>query len=180
MQGGPKRIKTYMSLKLSSKELRSVLIMGGGAMATGVLYQLLNVFVHQSTEVGIVLNPETERLQDHPALFNMFRQLDEYRDLFEFAYRDAVVYADKLAVLHHAVINENQPATRDRMIEAYTHHEMCKTSIEKLQRVATKQRKQTGEERFSEMAAKIHNLNSKVYPMTQQLAMKVHKKHRRA
>lgn len=148
-------------------------------MITGVLYQLLNVFIHQSTEVGIVLNPETERLQDHAALFNMFRQLDEFRDMDEFAYRDAVVYADKLTVLYHAVVHDDQPATRDRMIEAYTYHEMCKTSIEKMQLMATKHRKRTSEERFSEIAAQIHNLNSKVYPMTQQLAMKIHKKHRR-
>jgi hypothetical protein len=172
-----------MSFQLSSREVKSIGLMGGLCLGAGILYQTLVVLLNQSTEVGQE-DPQGQQLEQLPChrdLYNLLvRQLDTFASLKPWAYRDAKTYADRLCVMHHALITQNLPVSHDHVIDALTYQDMCKRSIERMQKEAARLRKETGKRHFSRMAADIQNLNKKIYPLIQSLASDIYRKHHRS
>lgn len=147
-------------MQLNAQEVRSVLILGAGGLATAMLYQLGSIFLRQSSD-EVKLDPPTEALQHHGELLHIFHQLAEHRKYNEPAYRWAVISADDLALRLKQINGKVIKTNLDDVHEAFTFFQDTIKRIKKLQASALK----AGNPRA---AAEIHILLQKLYPELQQ------------
>jgi hypothetical protein len=87
-------------MKLSSTEQRSIVTMSAIGLSGAALYQILAIWIDQSTD-NAQLSDNTEALQHHPVLMNLFIQLAEFREFDSAAFQSALVQADKLVLLRY-------------------------------------------------------------------------------
>lgn len=157
-----------MSLKLSSDQFQTVLLMGGGCATAGILYQLLNIFLEQSTEVDVPLKPDTEVLPEQGMLYHFYRQLAQFRDYHESSFTRAMQASDRMFLIAKQVKLKPEEASNDDLVEAFTEFHMVNSHLSKIRDAAVK--KGSGRD-----AARIQNLCVKMYPLLQQATVDIQK-----
>jgi len=159
-------------MQLSQQESRNVAIMGLGAMATAILYQLGVTYIRQSTD-SYPLSPETEALQMYSTLYSLMYQLSNFRSQHETAYRQAVVEADCLAVLALSMNSQKISPSVEDAAEAMASMGIVSKQITRMQTAAKKMHN-------TRAAATIYSLNCKIYTETQSLYTNILRHVRRA
>lgn len=151
-----------MPFTLTRGEYGQVFTMGVTGLVAGILYQLGVVFFKQSSD-EYQLDPNTESLQNHSTLHNLYYQLADYRKFSNSNYRKAVLAADELAVRLYQIEAQNITPTIDDANDAFGMLQDAKNSLTRLRRAAQTK----GNDQRS--AAMIHRLNELIYPELQSL-----------
>ena len=153
-------------LQLGSTESKTLVGMGLVGAGLAMAYQMGALYLRQSTD-HVELQPPVEYLQHYSAALNIFAQLAEFRTHDETAYRQALIHADRLALLVSHAQNRTLKLNYADSVQAFSYFKVTLGQVQLLgeKAKANQQLRDT---------ACIHRLLKQLYPEMQRLFRLVH------